>query len=84
MTPAEMGYTPEEAKRVAGTMLPDLMRYNPGRSASFPGNGRALTDDAADAFVTVATNGRVKGDKVGPHGDLLVDFPYLGPPHEPR
>jgi hypothetical protein len=20
-------------------------------------------------------------DKVGPHGDLLAEFPYLGPPH---
>jgi hypothetical protein len=20
-------------------------------------------------------------DKVGPHGDLLDEFPYLGPPH---
>ena len=78
------GYTSEEAKQVAGTMLPDLMRYDSRRSASFPGNGRALTDDAADAFVTIATNGRVKGDKVGPHGDLLADFPYLGPPHESR
>jgi hypothetical protein len=27
------------------------------------------------------TNGKVTGDKVGPHGDLLDDFPYLGPPH---
>ncbi len=78
------GYTPEEARRVAGTMLPDLMRYDPGRSASFPSNGRALTDDAADAFVAVATNGKVTGDRVGPHGDLLADFPFLGPPHESR
>jgi hypothetical protein len=23
----------------------------------------------------------VLGDKVGPHTDLLPDFPYLGPPH---
>lgn len=78
------GYTPEEARRVAGTMLPDLMRYNCTRPASFPSSGRMLTDDAADAFVTVATNGKVKGDKVGPHGDLLADFPYLGPPHVSR
>ena len=78
------GYTPEEARRVAATMLPDLLRYDPARPASFPSNGRALTDDAADAFVTVATNGKVKGDKVGPHGDLLADFPYLGPPHDSR
>jgi hypothetical protein len=78
------GYTSEEARRVAGTMLPDLMRYDPTRPASFPSNGRALTDDAADAFVVVATNGKVKGDRVGPHADLLADFPFLGPPHESR
>ena len=23
----------------------------------------------------------VTGDKVGPHIDLLAEFPYLGPPH---
>jgi hypothetical protein len=23
----------------------------------------------------------VTGDKVGPHGDLLAEFPYLAPPH---
>jgi len=41
----------------------------------------ALTDDAADAFLAVFTNGKVTGDKVGPHGDLLDEFPYLGSPH---
>jgi hypothetical protein len=78
------GYTPVDATRVAGTMLPDVLRYDPTRPACFPGNGRALTDDAADAFVALATNGRVKGDKVGPHSDLLSEFPYLGPPHKSR
>jgi hypothetical protein len=24
----------------------------------------------------------VTGDKVGPHSDLLGEFPYLGPPHK--
>jgi len=28
------------------------------------------------------TNGKVTGDKVGSHGDLLDEFPYLGPPHD--
>jgi hypothetical protein len=78
------GYAPEEAKRVAGTMLPDLLRYNPTRPASFPNNGRALTDDASGAFVAVVTNGKVKGDKLAPHNDLLPEFPYLGPPHSAR
>jgi hypothetical protein len=78
------GYTPDEARRVAGTMLPDLMRYNSARPASFPSSGRALTDDVSDAFISVVTNGKVNGDKVGPHGDLLAEFPCLGPPHESR
>jgi len=78
------GYAPEEAKRVAGTLLPDLLRYDPTRPASFPGNGRSLTDDVSDYFLAILTNGKVTGDKVGPHGDLILEFPYLGPPHGPR
>jgi hypothetical protein len=75
------GYTPQEARRVAATLLPDMLSYDPTRPASFPGNGRTLTDDAADAFLAVFTNGRVMGDKVEAHSDLLAEFPYLGPPH---
>jgi hypothetical protein len=75
------GYALEEARRVAETLLPDMLPYDPTRPASFPGNGRALTDDAADSFLAILTNGKVTGDKVGPHIDLLAGFPYLGPPH---
>ena len=75
------GFTPEEAKRVAGTLLPDILRYDPTRPAAFPENGRALPDDAADTFLTIITNGKVTRDGIGSHGDLLVDFPYVGPPH---
>src|SRR5262245_45053875 len=75
------GYTPTEARRVARTLLPDRLSYDPMRPASFPTNGRTLTDDAADAFLVVLTNGKVTGDRVGPHGDLLNEFPYLGSPH---
>jgi hypothetical protein len=75
------GYTPEEARRVAGTLLPDVLSYDPTRPASFPDNGRTLSDDAVDAFLAILTNGKVTEDKVGPHGDLLAEFPYLGPPH---
>jgi len=76
------GYKPEEASRVAAKLLPDLLRYDPARPASFPGNGRALTDDVQDAFLAILTNGKVTEDKVGPHHDLLDQFPYLGPPHD--
>ncbi len=75
------GYTPEEAKRAAATLLPDLMRYDPMRPACYPDNGRALTDDAVDTFLVILTNGKVTRDNIGPHGDLLAEFPYLGPPH---
>jgi hypothetical protein len=75
------GFTSEEARRVAATLLPDVLRYDPTRPASFPHNGRALGDDAADTFLTIITNGKVTGDGIGPHNDLLAEFPYLGPPH---
>jgi hypothetical protein len=78
------GYTPAEAKRVAGTLLPDILSYDPTRPASFPDNGRTLTDDAFDSFIRILTNGKVTLDKVGPHGDLLLEFPYVGPPHQSR
>ena len=77
------GYMPQEARRVAETMLPEILPYDPTRPASFPENGRALTDDSVDAFLAILANGKVTGDKVGPHGDLLDEFPYLGPPHKP-
>jgi hypothetical protein len=78
------GYTPAEAKRVAGTLLPDILPYDPTRQASFPVNGRTLTDDAFDSFIRILTNGKVTEDKVGPHLDLLLEFPYVGPPHQSR
>ena len=78
------GYAPEDASRVAGTLLPDILSYDPTRPACFPSNGRTLTDDAVDAFLAVLTNGKVIEDKVEAHRDLLAEFPYLGPPHSAR
>ncbi len=78
------GYTPAEAKRVAGTLLPDVLSYDPMRPASFPDNGRTLTDDAFDVFIRILTNGKVTEDNVGAHGDLLLAFPYVGPPPQGR
>ena len=66
---------------MAGTLLPDIMPYDPTRPASFPGNGRTLSDDAGDAFLAILTNGKLTEDKIGAHGDLLAEFPYLGPPY---
>jgi hypothetical protein len=78
------GYTPADAKRVARTLLPDVLSYDPRRPASFPDNGRTLTDDAFDVFIRILTNGKVTEDTVGPHSDLLLEFPYVGPPHQSR
>jgi len=74
------GYTAEDAKGVARKLLPDILSYDPRRPASFPNNGRTLTDDVVDLFFSIYANRNVT-DKVGPHGDLLNEFPYLGPPH---
>ncbi|MFN0151690.1 MAG: DUF4331 family protein [bacterium] len=76
------GYAPEEAKRVARSLLPDIMPYDARRPAAYPANGRALTEDAIDHFLSLFTNGKVTSDGVGPHTDLLAEFPYLGPPHK--
>jgi hypothetical protein len=75
------GYTPEEATRVAATLLPDVLPYQLGSEASYPTNGRALTDDVEAYFLPTVTNGKVKGDRLKPHADLLAEFPYVGPPH---
>jgi len=78
------GYTPEEAKQVAATLLPDILPYDPGKPASYPVNGRALADDAIDVFLSILSNGKVPRDNVGPHTDLLASFPYVGAPHQAR
>jgi hypothetical protein len=76
------GYTPEQAKQVAAKLLPDIMHYDPTRPARYPDNGRALTDDVVATFMPILTNGKVKGDNVPPHTDLLTAFPYVGSPHK--
>src|SRR5712691_8594910 len=76
------GYTPQDANLVARRLLPDILPYDPKRPASFPDNGRTLADDVVDVFLPILTNGKVTGDKVGPHNDLLGEFPYLGRPHK--
>jgi hypothetical protein len=75
------GYTAEDALAVARKLLPDILSYNPREPVRYPHNGRTLTDDVVDVFLSIYTNGKVTGDKVGPHSDLLDAFPYLGPPH---
>ena len=74
------GYTAEDALAVARKLLPDILSYNPREPVGYPRNGRTLTDDVVDVFFSIYANRNVT-DKVGPHGDLLDGFPYLGPPH---
>jgi hypothetical protein len=78
------GYTLDDATRVARTLLPDILFYDPTRPAAFPDNGRALTDDVMDVFITILTDGKQTTDNVGCHKDLLTAFPYVGPPHKER
>jgi hypothetical protein len=74
----------DEAARVARALLPDILVYDPSLPAVFPHNGRALSDDATDVFLGILTNGRITSDHVGPHKDLLFEFPFLGPPQSDR
>jgi hypothetical protein len=78
------GYTPEEATRAARTLLPDILSYDPRQPAAYPQNGRALSDDVMDGFISILSNGKLKTDNVGPHKDLLAAFPYVGAPHVAR
>jgi len=74
------GHDAASARSAADGLLPDILPYDGSIAAGYP-NGRGLTDDIIDIQLTLATNGRVTGDKVGPHTDLLTSFPYLGAPH---
>jgi hypothetical protein len=74
------GYSTSDAAGIAEILLPDILTYDFSNSNGFL-NGRKLADDVIDIELNLVTNGAVKGDGVGPHTDLLSDFPYLGPPH---
>jgi uncharacterized protein DUF4331 len=74
------GYSQADADRLALQLLPDILPYDYARQAGYP-NGRKLTDDNLDLMLALITNGKVTRDLVGPHADLLNEFPYLGSPH---
>lgn len=75
-----LGYLDGEAHELALGFLPDMLEYDLSVSPGYP-NGRRLTDDTADLLAALLTRGRITSDGVGPHTDLLHEFPYLGPPH---
>lgn len=72
-------YDTDEATDLLPDLLPDWLVYDPGSPSGYP-NGRRLTDDTADLLAALLTKGRITSDGVGPHTDLLADFPFLGPP----
>jgi hypothetical protein len=74
------GYGQEEARKTALELLPDILGYDYSSAAGYP-NGRNLTDDVIDYQLAILTHGTVTTDKVGPHEDLLDEFPYVGRPH---
>ncbi|MFF3125255.1 DUF4331 family protein [Streptomyces sp. NPDC057908] len=74
------GYDPQTAEQALHTVLPDVLRYDRTKPAAYP-NGRTLTDDVTSARLAMLTNGKVSSDHIGPHSDLLPEFPYLGAPH---
>lgn len=70
------------AELLADILLPDVITYDTATAANGEAlNGRALDDDVIDAELGITTNGCVTSDGVGPHGDYLTSFPYLGAPH---
>lgn len=74
------GYSEELAEEVLRTVLPDILRYDRSEPAAYP-NGRTLTDDVTSARLAMISGGKVPTDHIGPHTDLLPEFPYLGTPH---
>jgi hypothetical protein len=74
-------YDAATAGAIADILLPDVLTYDTSTPAAGPLNGRALADDVIDIELGLTTNGCVTSDGVGPHGDYLSTFPYLGVPH---
>ena len=76
------GYSPDEARAAVLTVLPDILKYDTTRPASYP-NGRSLTDDVFSARMAFLTHGAVTSDGLKPHDGLLALFPFLGLPNQP-
>jgi hypothetical protein len=68
------------ATALTAVLLPDLLTYDYSNAAGFL-NGRKLQDDVIDAELQLLTGSGTISDFVGPHGDYLAVFPYLGTPH---
>lgn len=75
------GYSDTEAIELTWQWLPDILPYNYTSPAGYP-NGRQLGDDVVDNVVKIMTRGKMKDDLVTAHTNYLVEFPYLGIPHD--
>ncbi len=91
---AEGPYSTAEAAALAGVLLPDVLTFDKSSGLPAPLNGRDLDDDVIDVELNIVTGGDPLGlfpgrdatggittDGIGPHTDLLEEFPYLGAPH---
>ena len=74
------GYSPGEARAAALEVLPDILRYDRTRPATYP-NGRIPTDDVYSMRFAWLSHGKIPPAGLKPHGDLLAEFPYVGPPN---
>lgn len=75
------GYGHDDAITAAKQILPDVLRFDFSKPATFP-NGRLPTDPVIEARLAILGNGQIPSDGLKPHDDLLSEFPYLGAPHE--
>jgi hypothetical protein len=74
------GYSPDEARDAALTLLPDILHYDRTMPAHYP-NGRVMTDDVFSARMIFMVHGQASPQSVKPHDDLMATFPFLGVPH---
>jgi hypothetical protein len=74
------GYSHDEARTAALTLLPDILHYDRTIPAHYP-NGRVPTDDVFSARMIFMTHGEARPQNIKPHEDLLAEFPFLGIPH---
>jgi len=74
------GYSHDEARAAALTLLPDILHYDRTIPAHYP-NGRVPTDDVFSTRMIFMTHGQVSPQSIKPHDDLLADFPFLGIPN---
>jgi hypothetical protein len=74
------GYSAQEARQAALTVLPDVLRYDRTKAAAYP-NGRVPADDVYSFRFAWLSHGKVPPTGLKPHDDLLNQFPYLGRPN---